>query len=164
MTTPACNILFCPTKQVPFLVWSDSQPAVNATVTRSLVVAPPCTRGLYACPSGGGGTGVVCSAIPCSLLSTLAGQQQGPVLRFVQQFAAPPPPPPPAAGSRAPPPPPPSTQPPPQSQEQVVVMSYGQPPQQSLLPCGSAAEAAGGGCRAVAYDASVSGAWQWLGV
>lgn len=145
--------------QVPFVVWSTAQPALNATVARTLVLAPPCDAGLYACPATGGKT--VCSGVPCALLASLLPQGPGPLVALVAAGSAvqPFPPPPPPAGSGRAPPPPWRAPPPPQlqlQQEQVVVMSYGQPPEQSLLPCTTAAEAAGGGCRAVAYDAAVS--------
>lgn len=142
------------------MVWSTAQPALNATIARTLVLAPPCDPGLYACPAAGGKT--VCSGVPCALLASLLPQRSGPLVALVAAGPAAQPPAPPAGGSRAPPPPWRALPPPPPSaqlqlqQEQVVVMSYGQPPEQSLLPCSTAAEAAGGGCRAVAYDAAVS--------
>lgn len=146
--------------QVQFVAWGESQPALNATATRTIVVAPPCDPGLYACPPLTGGAGVLCSSVACSLLSSLAAQQRGPVVALVSVAAARPPP----AGPAAPPPPPLAAQaqpPPPPSalqqlvQEQTVMIPYGQPAHQSLLPCASAADAAAGGCRAVAYDAAV---------
>lgn len=149
-------------RQVPFLVWGEAQPAQNATISRTVVVAPPCDMGQYTCPClTGDSTGVLCSSIPCNLLLSLAAEQRGPVLAFVAAGAPPAPAasasktlPPPPQGSRHPPPPPGIQQI--LVAEQTVVMSYGQPPQQSLLPCASAAEAASGSCRAVAYDAAVS--------
>lgn len=128
------------------MVWGADQPALNASVSRTLVITPPCAAGLYACPASTAGR-VLCSGIPCALLASLL-PQQGPVVRFVQQAPAGPPPPP--SGPQ------PALQQ--QQQQQIVVMSYGQPPGRSLLPCASAADAGGGGCRAVAYDASVSSA------
>lgn len=149
--------------QVPFVVWSTAQPALNATATRTLVIAPPCDPGLFACPSSTGK--LLCSGVPCTLLATLLPAQRGPLVAFVAAGAAPPPPG--ASGSPAPPPPsiglPPPPPPPPQlrlQRQQVVLMSYGTQPPQSLLPCSTAAEAAGGGCRAVAYDAAVSLPWR----
>ncbi len=145
--------------QIPFVVWSTAQPALNATAARTLVIAPPCDPGLYACPATGGKT--VCSGVPCAMLAALLPQRAGPLVALVAPTAAAPPPPPSPTGSAMPPPPLRAPPPPPAAQlqlqqEQMVVMSYGQPPEQSLLPCSAAGDAAGGGCRAVAYDAAVS--------
>lgn len=146
--------------QIQFVVWATAQPALNATTTRTLVIAPPCDPGLYACPSTSGAA--VCSGVPCSLLAALLPQRSRPLVALVSPAATLPPPPPPPASSGRPPPAPLRAPPPPPlaqlqlQQEQVVVMSYGRPPEQSLLPCSTAAVAADGGCRAVAYDAAVS--------
>ncbi|PRW20834.1 hypothetical protein C2E21_8605 [Chlorella sorokiniana] len=148
--------------QIPFVMWSTAQPALNASATRTLVIAPPCDPGLYPCPATGSKT--VCSGVPCALLATLLPQRSGPLVALVAPAAPPPPPPPPPLSTSSrqtppargvPPPPPPAPQLQLQLQrEQVVVMRYGQPPEHTLLPCSTAAAAAGGGCRAVAYDAT----------
>lgn len=162
------------------MVYDKSVPANRATVNRTLVVAPPCDPGQYACSDGtaGGGTAIVCSPVLCSVrcgavLRSHHAQHAQHAWRSRHQTAG--------AEKRGPHIPAPctacrsavvGTAPPPPAitllgtdggslgapvLTQRLQVSYGHPPPQPLAPCQSGAALKGSNtlvsCRAVAQDA-----------
>ena len=67
------------TAQVTFLVFDDSVPPTNATVTRTLTVLSPCAPGEQLCD------GDVCSAVSCALRQSLLVRGRPPSLRRCSQ-------------------------------------------------------------------------------